>query len=35
MSNEGIGSFYIPSMSLSTIVYKGLFVAPQLAGFYL
>ena len=34
VSNEGIGSFYIPSMSLSTIVYKGLFVAPQLAGFY-
>ena len=34
VSNEGIGSFYIPSMSLSTIVYKGLFVAPQLRAFY-
>ena len=34
VSNEGIGSFYIPSMSPSTVVYKGLFVAPQLAGFY-
>ncbi|MGH2370953.1 MAG: glutamate synthase subunit alpha, partial [Chloroflexota bacterium] len=34
VANEGIGSFYIPSMSLSTIIYKGLFVAPQLGAFY-
>ncbi len=34
VANEGIGSFYIPSMSRHTIVYKGLFVAPQLAGFF-
>ena len=26
--------FYVPSMSALTIVYKGLFVAPQLPGFY-
>ena len=32
--SEGIGSFYIASMSLSTIVYKGLFVAPQLGVYY-
>ena len=35
VANEGIGSFYIPSMSHRTIVYKGLFVAPQLRDFYL
>ncbi|MBI3973502.1 MAG: glutamate synthase subunit alpha, partial [Chloroflexi bacterium] len=34
IANEGIGGFYIASMSASTIVYKGLFVAPQLRGFY-
>ncbi len=28
------GCFYISSMSCRTIVYKGLFTAPQLAGFY-
>ncbi len=28
------GCFYIPSMSCRTIVYKGLFTAPQLHGFY-
>ncbi|MBW1894976.1 MAG: glutamate synthase subunit alpha, partial [Deltaproteobacteria bacterium] len=28
------GCFYIPSLSCRTIVYKGLFTAPQLAGFY-
>src|SRR6185295_3079991 len=32
--NEGIGNFYVPSMSYGTIVYKGLFVAPQLRAFY-
>ncbi|MDJ0912800.1 MAG: glutamate synthase large subunit [Desulfobacterales bacterium] len=26
--------FYIASMSVNTIVYKGLFTAPQLSGFY-
>ncbi|MDQ3703361.1 MAG: glutamate synthase subunit alpha, partial [Chloroflexota bacterium] len=35
VAKEGIGSFYIPSMSLRTIVYKGLVVPPQLAGFFL
>ena len=35
VANEGIGSFYVPSMSHRTIVYKGLFVAPQLRDFYL
>ncbi|HEV2125926.1 MAG TPA: glutamate synthase central domain-containing protein, partial [Chloroflexota bacterium] len=34
VSREAIGNFYVPSMSHSTIVYKGLFVAPQLATFY-
>ncbi len=34
VSNESIGNFYVPSMSYSTIVYKGLFVAPQLRAFY-
>ena len=28
------GSLYIPSMSCRTIIYKGLFTAPQLPGFY-
>ncbi len=31
---EGIKEFYIPSISGRTIVYKGLFVAPQLPRFY-
>ncbi len=31
---EGIRDFYIPSCSHRTIVYKGLFVAPQLPRFY-
>jgi glutamate synthase (ferredoxin) len=35
VSREAIGNFYVPSMSHSTIVYKGLFVAPQLRAFYL
>ncbi|MEA1967700.1 MAG: glutamate synthase large subunit [Thermodesulfobacteriota bacterium] len=30
----GADSFYIPSLSCSTIIYKGLFTATQLAGFY-
>ncbi len=30
----GRGSFYIPSLSSRTIVYKGLLLAEQLAGFY-
>lgn len=34
LRNE-IRDFYIPSMSHRTIVYKGLFVAPQLKHFYL
>ncbi|HEU5315289.1 MAG TPA: glutamate synthase large subunit [Chloroflexota bacterium] len=34
ISNEAMGNFYVPSMSYSTIVYKGLFVAPQLRAFY-
>jgi len=29
------GCFYIPSLSSRTIVYKGLFTAPQLSAFYL
>ncbi|TAK20165.1 MAG: glutamate synthase large subunit [Chloroflexota bacterium] len=29
-----ITDFYVPSFSCRTIVYKGLFVAPQLGGFY-
>ncbi len=32
---EGISNFYIASFSAKTIVYKGLFMAPQLANFYL
>jgi glutamate synthase (ferredoxin) len=32
---EGIDDFYVPSFSARTVVYKGLFVAPQLRGFYL
>ncbi|MCB0255094.1 MAG: glutamate synthase large subunit [Anaerolineae bacterium] len=31
---EGITNFYIASLSSKTVVYKGLFVAPQLARFY-
>jgi glutamate synthase (ferredoxin) len=31
---ESITNFYIPSLSGRTIVYKGLFMAPQLAKFY-
>jgi glutamate synthase domain-containing protein 2/glutamate synthase domain-containing protein 1/glutamate synthase domain-containing protein 3 len=30
----GDEEFYVPSFSSRTIVYKGLFVAPQLPGFY-
>ncbi|HEV8246363.1 MAG TPA: glutamate synthase central domain-containing protein, partial [Polyangiaceae bacterium] len=30
----GKGSFYIPSLSARTIVYKGLLLAEQLTGFY-
>jgi glutamate synthase domain-containing protein 2/glutamate synthase domain-containing protein 1/glutamate synthase domain-containing protein 3 len=33
-SAEGLDSLYIPSLSHRTVGYKGLFVAPQLAGFY-
>ena len=32
---RGIKGFYVPSLSSRTIVYKGLFVAPQLGRFYL
>lgn len=32
---ESITNFYIASLSSRTIVYKGLFMAPQLANFYL
>ena len=31
---ESITNFYIASLSSKTIVYKGLFMAPQLANFY-
>ena len=31
---ESISNFYLPSLSSKTIVYKGLFVAPQLRSFY-
>ncbi|MBI4391302.1 MAG: glutamate synthase subunit alpha, partial [candidate division NC10 bacterium] len=31
---EGMKEFYIPSFSHRTVVYKGLFVAPQLPRFY-
>ena len=30
----GKGSFYMPSLSSKTIIYKGLLLAEQLAGFY-
>jgi glutamate synthase (ferredoxin) len=32
---EGIADLYTPSLSCRTVVYKGLFVAPQLGEFYL
>ncbi|HEY3109252.1 MAG TPA: glutamate synthase central domain-containing protein, partial [Chloroflexota bacterium] len=32
---EGIDDLYAPSISCRTVVYKGLFVAPQLGEFYL
>lgn len=35
VDTESIGDFYIPSFSSRTLVYKGLFVAPQLKKFYL
>jgi glutamate synthase (NADPH/NADH) large chain/glutamate synthase (ferredoxin) len=31
---EGLDTFYVPSLSCRTLVYKGLLVAPQLARFY-
>jgi len=31
---ERIDDFYVPSFSCRTLVYKGLFVAPQMAEFY-
>ncbi len=31
---ESISNFYLPSFSSLTVVYKGLFVAPQLPNFY-
>jgi glutamate synthase (ferredoxin) len=31
---ESITNFYLPSLSSKTVVYKGLFVAPQLPVFY-
>ena len=34
-SGEGVGDLYIPSLSCRTVVYKGLFVAPQMGEFYL
>jgi len=34
LTEAGITDCYIPSFSHRTIVYKGLFVAPQLCGFY-
>jgi glutamate synthase (ferredoxin) len=33
-AEAGVQNFYVASMSSRTIVYKGLFVAPQLRGFY-
>ncbi|HEY8743397.1 MAG TPA: glutamate synthase subunit alpha, partial [Chloroflexota bacterium] len=30
----GLTNLYVPSLSSRTVVYKGLFVAPQLRGFY-
>jgi glutamate synthase (ferredoxin) len=35
VARKGKDGFYIPSFSHRTIVYKGLFVAPQLRRFYL
>ena len=35
VDEESIEDFYIPSFSSRTVVYKGLFVAPQLKRFYL
>ncbi|GIW05462.1 MAG: glutamate synthase [Dehalococcoidia bacterium] len=34
VADEQIDGFYVPSFSSRTVVYKGLFVAPQLAEFY-
>ncbi|MEK7681222.1 MAG: glutamate synthase subunit alpha, partial [Chloroflexota bacterium] len=34
VADAGIPDFYAPSFSHQTVVYKGLFVAPQLAAFY-
>ncbi len=34
-TRDGLTDFYIPSFSSRTVVYKGLFVAPQLRRFYL
>jgi len=34
VTEESIADFYIPSFSCRTLVYKGLFVAPQLKKFY-
>ncbi len=34
VTSAGIGSFYLPSMSRSTINYKGLLIAPELPHFY-
>ncbi|TFE68899.1 glutamate synthase large subunit [Methylacidiphilum caldifontis] len=34
IAQQGIKDFYIPSFSCRTIVYKGLFVSPQLQKFY-
>jgi len=31
---EAAGEFYVPSMSCRTIVYKGMFLAPQLFAYY-
>ncbi|MBI2323284.1 MAG: glutamate synthase subunit alpha, partial [Chloroflexi bacterium] len=33
-TREALKDLYIPSLSQRTVVYKGLFVAPQLAAFY-
>ncbi len=35
IERRNIEDFYIPSFSSRTLVYKGLFVAPELRGFYL
>jgi glutamate synthase domain-containing protein 2/glutamate synthase domain-containing protein 1/glutamate synthase domain-containing protein 3 len=35
IEKKNIPDFYIPSFSCRTIVYKGLFVASELSGFYL